>query len=202
MWTDHPVPRCRQGPAGLLAPPRRGRRRSSTTSPTRLEHPLPGRPLPGPVRARQEDVCPPADPRVRRGVHPRLHARPRPSTSSAWNPTLRAATPRPAQHAPRHRPGLRLRPLPARRLPPPPRAVGEESPRRRPLGADLPRPVLGPRRGQEPLRGRDRPLPPPARCHEEPPTSSAWPTPLSSRSMSPSATPSFTAEAARAFSSN
>ena len=76
------------------------------------------------------------------------------------------AAPRPAQPPARHRPHLRLRPLPPRRLPPPPGTVGEEGPRRRPLGADLPRPVLGPRRRQEPFRRRDRPLPPPHRRDE------------------------------------
>ena len=42
-----------------------------------VEHPLPRRPLPGPVRGGAQDVCPPADPGVRRGVHPQVHARPR-----------------------------------------------------------------------------------------------------------------------------
>ena len=40
-----------------------------------LGHPLPRRPLPGPVRARARSLRAAADPGVRRGVHPRPHAR-------------------------------------------------------------------------------------------------------------------------------
>ena len=42
----------------------------------------------------------------------------------------------------------------------------QNGPRRRPLGTDLPSPVLSPRRRQEPLRRRDSPLPPPHRRDE------------------------------------
>ena len=60
------------------------RRARSTTSPTRtLGHALPRRPLPGPLRGGQEALRAAADAGLRRGVHPRPHARPRRSTSSA-----------------------------------------------------------------------------------------------------------------------
>ena len=47
-------------------------------------HPVPRRPLPGPLRGGPQEVRAAADPGVRRGVHPRPHARRRRSTSSAW----------------------------------------------------------------------------------------------------------------------
>ena len=77
--------------------------------------------------ARAEDLRAAADAGVRRGVHPRLHARPgdrgvRPEARPARRPRGPAA--RPA----RHRPGLRLRPLPARRVPPPAGGVGRRRP--------------------------------------------------------------------------
>ena len=79
----------------LLAHPRRGRELPGRARLHRpgLEHPLPRRPLPGPVRAREEDLRAAADPGVRRGVHPRPDARRPRSTSSAWNQTPRAPAP-------------------------------------------------------------------------------------------------------------
>ena len=67
-----------------------------------LEHPLPRRPLPGPVRGGAQALRAAADAGVRRGVHPRPHARPG---------DRRVRLRRGADD----RPDLRLGPLPARR---------------------------------------------------------------------------------------
>ena len=75
-----------------------------------LEHAVPRRPLPGPVRGGAQALRAAADAGVRRGVHPRPHARPR-------DPRVRL--PRGAAD----RPDLRLGPLPARRLRAPVRPV-------------------------------------------------------------------------------
>ena len=127
---DHPVARRRQGPAGLLAHPRRGRELPGRARlrGRGLEHPLPRRPLPGPVRIREEDLRAAADPGVRRGVHPRpdAHAsdrRVRPGTRPPARP------PRPAPPPPRDRPHLRVGPLPARRFRAPAREMGTTSQR-------------------------------------------------------------------------
>ena len=167
---DHPVARRRQGPAGLLAHPRRGRElpgRARLRGPG-LEHPLPRRPLPGPVRIREEDLRAAADPGVRRGVHPRpdAHAsdrRVRPGTRPPARP------PRPAPPPPRDRPHLRVRPLPARRFRAPPREMGRTTSNNGSLGADPQRPRRPARRRQKPIRRLDRPLPPPHRRHESRP---------------------------------
>ena len=106
---------------------------SSTTSPTRLGHPVPRRPLPGPVRARQEDYALLQTPEfVEEFILDRtLNRR---STSSAWNPTARA---RPdLLRTCGHRPGLRLRPLPARRVRRLLDRWAEQAPGTDPLGAD------------------------------------------------------------------
>ena len=64
-------------------------------------HPLPGRPLPGPVGGGPQEVRPAPDARLRRGVHPRPHARPghrgvRPGEARLREParSRRAAPPR------------------------------------------------------------------------------------------------------------
>ena len=130
-----------------------------------LEHPLPRRPLPGPIRIREEDLRAAADPGVRRGVHPRpdAHAsdrRVRPGTRPPARP------PRPAPPPPRDRPHLRVRPLPARRFRAPPREMGTTTSNNGSLGADPQRPRRPARRRQKPVRRLDRPLPPPHRRHE------------------------------------
>ena len=68
-------------------------------------HPVPRRPLPGPVRVGEEEVRAAADPGVRRGVHPRPH----PDPGAGGVRAARAAA---------DRPDLRVRALPARRVRP------------------------------------------------------------------------------------
>ena len=79
-------------------------------------------------------------------------------------------------------------------------AQWEKRPRRRQLGADLPSPVLGPRRGQEPFRRRDSPLPSPHRRDEGRRRKATGHAPPSSRSTWRWATPSSMDEAVQAFS--
>ena len=62
----------------------------------------------------------------------------------------------------RDRPGLRQRPLPTRRIPQTTNGLGSGKARRRQVGTDPPGPVVRPRRGQEPVRGSDRAIPPDA----------------------------------------
>ena len=90
----HPVVRGGRCAAGVLAASRPGRR--NPLARRRLGHPVPRRRLPGPVRARPQDVRAAADPGVRRGVHPRPHAgrrRSRSSGSTACAPSTRPAAP-------------------------------------------------------------------------------------------------------------
>ena len=68
--------------------------RSFTTSPTRLEHALPRRPLPGPLGGGAQELRAAADAGLRGGVHPRPHAdaghrRVRPQRGAADRPDLR-----------------------------------------------------------------------------------------------------------------
>ena len=58
----------------LLARHRRQRRAGPRLHRPGTGHPLPRRPLPGPLRPRQEDLRPAPDAGVRRGVHPRPDA--------------------------------------------------------------------------------------------------------------------------------
>ena len=66
-------------------------------------HPLPRRPLPGPLRGRQEALRAAADAGVRRAVHPRPHAH-------SGDRRVRA------RRGAAHRPDVRLGPLPHRRI--------------------------------------------------------------------------------------
>jgi len=136
----------RQGPDRLLpAPGPRDRRHRPRLHQPDLGHPLPRRPLPGPLGGRAQALCAAADAGVRRILHPRLHADPGPGRL------------RPAGGAP-DRPHLRLRALPA---------DGVSSPVRRlaaPRAGDQ-RPRAGParagrraRRGHQPLCRRHRPF--------------------------------------------
>ena len=109
-------------------------------------HPLPRRPLPGPVRVREEDLRPAADPGVRRGVHPR----PDPGTGPRRAP---------AGRVPAHRPGLRVGPLPARRVRPARRALGQGGARAGRAGPGAEGARRDPRRRPQPVRRRDRPVP-------------------------------------------
>ena len=111
----------------------------------------------------REDLRSPADPGVRRGVHPQVHARPRdrgvrprrpsPRTATRTSRTACASSTRPAaaatscsaRSATCWRPGKRRSPATDKW-----KLINEA------LG-------LGPRRRQEPVRGGDRPLPPDAR---------------------------------------
>ena len=68
-----------------------------------LGHPLPRRPVPGPLRRGEEALCPVANTGARRGVHPGPHPHSRPGRI------------RPPRHPP-HRSRLRLRSLPAGRV--------------------------------------------------------------------------------------
>ena len=167
MWRITPSHEAAKASAGVLADPGRnpGRPDHPRLHRPRLGHPLPRRPLPGPVRPRQEDLRPAANPRVRRRVHPRPHARTRRSTSSAWNPTRPAPAPTfPAACASSTRPAA---PATSCSAPSPaPRPVGEAGARHGPVGADPPHPRRPARRRQEPVRGLDHPLPPAHRGHE------------------------------------
>jgi hypothetical protein len=78
-------------------------------------HAIPRRSLPGPLRGRAQEVRPAPDAGLRRGVHSRPHAR---SGDQHLRPQGRADD----------RSHLRLRALPARRLPALARAVGKGTP--------------------------------------------------------------------------
>ena len=81
-------------------------------------------------------------------------------------PEPSAPAPGSAQDPAGDRPGLRLRPLPARRVPAADRALGTAVPHHGPLGPDHPGPQWPAWRGQEPFRRLDSPLPPTPRRHE------------------------------------
>ena len=113
--TCSPRARRRSGPSAPRAMAPRGCWRSGGRSTPRRRacgvpssrggrHPVPGRPVPGPLRGGPQEVRAAADAGVRRGVHPRPHAdagprRVRPGGGAA------------------DRPDLRLGPLPARGVP-------------------------------------------------------------------------------------
>lgn len=102
-------------------------------------HPLPRRPLPGPQRGRPQDLRTAADPGVRRRVHPRPDPRAggrgvRARTGRRDPPCRRLR--RGCARSAHDRPGLRVRPLPARHLPPAAGQMAGRRARRRRLGAD------------------------------------------------------------------
>ena len=92
MWTITAVPRRGQGAACVLAG--NGSRRPGGVRPDRpgVEHPVPRRPVPGPVGSGAQDLRAAPDPGVRRGVHPQVHAGPRDRGVRPRRPPRRPAT--------------------------------------------------------------------------------------------------------------
>jgi len=131
------LPRARPPDRAPCAPLRHGRG----------GHALPGRPVPGPVGERPQALCPAADPGLRRRVHPGPHPDPR-------DRGVRSGA------GADDRPRLRLRALPAGRVPSAVQAVAGPRTRRQPPRVGPQGRRGRPRRGPEPLRRRHRPLPP------------------------------------------